>query len=273
MNGMWVHWREYLSEFVGTFLLIFVGLSAVVVNFSAASPMVDLIPHPGARLFLAAAIFAGTGSLFAVSPLGQRSGAHINPSISIGFWLLGRMSLPDVVGYVSAQLAGAILGALALAPAWGEWARAVRFGATVLSEGVSAPEGLLTEVLITFLLVMTILVFLSKERAARWTPLAVWVIVIVVVYFAAPLTGAGLNPARSLGPALAASVWTDHWLYWVGPIVGAGLATGVFRLPAVAKRHRLLCCKLFHPKQVASCSFKGCAYMRPRSGAPGQRAI
>src|SRR5712692_5416382 len=90
-----LHWREWLAEFVGTGLLIVGGLGAVTLDFGSHSPIAPLLPSHSLRLLLTGALFAGTGSLIAVSPLGRISGAHINPAVA--FWLSGKMHRHDVV--------------------------------------------------------------------------------------------------------------------------------------------------------------------------------
>ncbi len=97
-----LHWREYASEFAGTAILMLVGLSAILLGFGAVAPVARVVPDEALRLLLTAAMFAGVGSLVAISPLGQCSGAHINPSISLTFWLMGRMRARDMAAYVVA---------------------------------------------------------------------------------------------------------------------------------------------------------------------------
>lgn len=256
---MKLHWSEYGAELAGTAILLFIGFSAIALNFGVGSPIASIIPPAEVRLLLTAAIFAGTGSLVAISPIGQRSGAHLNPSMSLGFWLLGRMHPYDLFAYILAQLVGAVLGTGAFRLVWGEWAQSIHFGATLLGEGVTVPGGFVTEIGITFVLALTIFVFVSGEKIARWTPLAIWVLIIGIVYIESPITGTSLNPARSFGPALVGNVWQHQWLYWVAPPCGAVLAVLVFRFKGVGQR-QVRCCKLFHPLHPRSCIFKACAY-------------
>src|SRR5512133_3074386 len=125
-----VPWLIFGAEFAGTALLVMVGLSLVILNFGQGSPMVQLIPSAGWRRLITGFLFGTTGALIALSPLGKESGAHINPVVTLGFWLMGKLRTRHALGYMLSQLTGAILGALPLI-AWGEMGRSVAFGATL----------------------------------------------------------------------------------------------------------------------------------------------
>jgi aquaporin Z len=111
-------WPLWCSELVGTAFLVGVGCSFVILDFGARSPVMALLPGAGARRALTGFLFGSVGALVAISPVGKVSGAHINPAVTLAFWLTGRMKARVAVGYVAAQLAGGILGALGLR-AWG----------------------------------------------------------------------------------------------------------------------------------------------------------
>src|SRR5260370_17211264 len=111
-----LHWREWLAEFVGTGLLIVGGLGAVTLDFGSHSPIAPLLPSHSLRLLLTGALFAGTGSLIAVSPLGRVSGAHINPAVTLAFWLSGKIHPPDVVVAMPAQPPPPFLALILLRP-------------------------------------------------------------------------------------------------------------------------------------------------------------
>ena len=97
------HWREWAAELAGTTLLMIGGLSAVTMDFGAHSPVAPLLPSHSLRLLLTSALFAGSGPLVAISPLGRMSGAHLNPAVSLAFWLAGKMHDHDVAAYVLAS--------------------------------------------------------------------------------------------------------------------------------------------------------------------------
>ena len=117
-----LNWEEYFAEALGTAFMIFVGLSAVVFNMGQGLPMEKSIPASSWRLLLTGTVFAGSGSLVAISPLGKLSGGHINPSVSLAFWLQGKMHHCDFIGYVVAQFLGAIAGECLLIVLWRDYA-------------------------------------------------------------------------------------------------------------------------------------------------------
>lgn len=123
-----LHLAEWSCELLGTALLLLGGLSAVCLDFGPHSPLRGLASS--FRLLLTGLLFAGTGSLLAISPLGRRSGAHLNPVVTLAFWTQRKVHPHDLAGYVGAQLLGAVLGTAAVAGLWGGEARAVHLGAT-----------------------------------------------------------------------------------------------------------------------------------------------
>jgi aquaporin Z len=125
----------FLSECIGTGTLVLVGLSLVIVMFGAGSPMAPLLPSEGLRRAITGFLFGTTGALIALSPVGKVSGAHINPVVSVGFRLMGKLNLKVTLVYIIAQLLGAVLGALPLL-AWGGMGRSVAFGAPCREKGI-----------------------------------------------------------------------------------------------------------------------------------------
>ena len=222
------HIPEYIAEFLGTACLIFFGLSAVVFDFGENLPMTHWIPNHSLRLLITGLCFAGTGSLVALSPLGRLSGGHINPSVSLAFWLHGKMRLPDFLGYVIAQMLGGICGAAALAGVWEKHASSVQNGMTLPGVGWSWEAAFLFEVALTGILVGLIFIFVSTRSLVRWTPLMNWLVVATMVWLEAPISGTSLNPARSFGPALITGRWDYQWLYATAPPIGAALAVLLF---------------------------------------------
>ena len=245
-----MHWLEWGAELAGTALLLAVGLSAVCLDFGPGSPMRQLIPGASMRLLVTGLAFAGTGSLVAISPLGRRSGAHLNPAVTFAFWMRGNVHRHDLGGYIAAQLLGAGLGAALVALAWGRTARAVAYGSTVPGAGISPPVAAAIEALMTALLVGVIMGMLSSMRTARWTPLAVWLLVATLVWQGARFTGTGLNPARSLWPNLLAGNLGVYWVYVAGPLAGAASAIGVSHV--VPGHQGPLTAKMFHDPSYPS---------------------
>ena len=240
-----LHWPEYGAELLGTAWLVLLGLSAVVFDFGTGLPVSRLIPDRSARLLITGLLFAGSGSLVAISPLGRLSGAHINPSVSLAFWVQGKMRFYDLVGYVIGQLLGAILGETLLVLIWGGYAASVHNGMTLPGAGYPLWLVFLAEVALTALLVFLIFLFVSSHRLMHWTPLMAWLLIATMVWQEAPISGTSLNPARSLAPALLSWFWTDQWLYCIAPPLGALLAVAAFRLFTASERD-VLTGKLFH---------------------------
>jgi aquaporin Z len=246
-NSGW-HLAEWTCELAGTMYLVFVGLSAVVFDFGTGSSIASTIPSHSVRLLITGLIFAGSGSLVALSPIGRRSGAHLNPSITFAFWCERHLSLGDLAGYVTAQCFGAIAATELLRLAWGRRAASVHFGLTTPGRSLGSWQAVGVEALMTATLVFTIFAFVSSPRTTHWTPLAVWIVVAVLVWQGAPYTGTSLNPARSLGPALVAGRWSDYWIYVVGPLGGALSAVALW----VLVPRTTLTAKLFHDPRYPS---------------------
>ncbi|GAC1461140.1 MAG: aquaporin [Chamaesiphon sp.] len=247
-NFRWLrnlHWAEYGAELLGTAFLVFFGLSAVVFDFAKGLPMEHLIPNQSVRLLITGLLFAGSGSLVAISPLGKLSGAHINPSVSLAFWAQGKMHHHDIGGYIIGQFLGAIIGAMLLVFVWGKYADSVHNGITLPGQAYPLWYVFLAEVFMTFLLVLSIFIFVSSQRLMRWTPLMTWLLVATMVWLEAPISGTSLNPARSIGPDLVTWFWQNQWLYCIAPPLGSMLAVGAFRLLTFGDRD-ILTCKLFH---------------------------
>jgi aquaporin Z len=263
------HWRIWAAEGAGTALLMLGGLSAVALVSGSGSPVAELLRSGSARLLVTGLLFAGCVSLISVSPLGRLSGAHLNPVVTLVFRVLGRVSRQDVAGYLAVQLGGALLGSLAFKLLWGSVARSV--GGGVTHSSVSTPVALGLEAGMTAILVGTILLFVSHERLARWTPLVIWPVITALVWKGAQYTGTSLNPARSEGPAVVFGDLADLWLYFVAPTAGGLAVAALWRLRGPAAGPKTA--KLFHDPRYP-CSLASAmpaappdAPMVPRGGA------
>jgi aquaporin Z len=217
MNRM--RWRLFLSEFTGTAILLFVGLSVVIFMFGDGSPAWTWIPNIKLRQCLTGFLFGSTGGLIALSNVGKISGAHINPAVTLGFWLVRKIDWRTALGYVTAQLAGGIAGSIPLL-AWGALGRSIAFGATIPGAGYSIMDALVGEAITTAALVVTLCVFIAFRHLRRFTPAAIPVLFAIMIPLEADISGTSTNPARSLGPAIVSGEWTAWWVYWVGPIAG-----------------------------------------------------
>ena len=217
-------WKLYLSEFIGTALLIGIGVSFVILDFGKGSPVVSLIPSPGIRRALTGFLFGGTGMLVTFSPVGKWSGAHINPVVTFSFWMKGKINSAMAIGYVIAQFLGAAAGAFPLL-FWGSIGKTVDYGTTIPEKGAAA--AVLGEAATTFCLIAGLFLFLGYKRLRPFTPVLFPFLYAVMVYFEAPISGTSTNPARSFGPSLASGVWSGWWVYWIGPMLGAFIAVSI----------------------------------------------
>jgi aquaporin Z len=240
-HGGW-HWAEWACELAGTAILLLGGLSGLFFSLSPVSPLApstSLSP----RLLVTGLILAATGILVTLSPLGRLSGAHLNPSVSFAFWRRGHMHRADLAGYVIAQLLGAILGTAIARWLWGSNATALGLGATHPGHGISLIAAAAIEAGLTFVLIAGILLAVSSPRTVPFTPAVAWGLVAVLVWQGGSLTGASLNPARSVAPAVLAPHTSGLWAYIVGPIAGSYLAVILY---GALSRLETRTAKLFH---------------------------
>jgi MIP family channel proteins len=216
--------RPLVAELVGTFILVFVGCSVAVAG--ALQRPVAGPPYDS----LAVALAFGIALVAVVAAIGHVSGGHVNPAVTIGQAAIGQFPWRSVPGYLGAQLAGAIIAALAVWLCFGDAARDdANLGATALADGVNVGQGLLTEALITFVLVFVVGLVASDPRvpSARIASIAVGFALAAGVFIGGPLTGGGVNPARALGPMIVSGQLDDFWLYIIGPVIGGLLGAFV----------------------------------------------
>jgi aquaporin Z len=234
------HWAIWSAEFAGTALLVLGALSAVAWVLGDGSPFGSW--STGVRLLLTGVLVGTCFVLIALSPLGRLSGAHLNPAVTLAFFVTRHACRHDLVGYVVAQFLGAFAGGVLFQWLWGDTAQSV--GGGVTHPTVSVGAAVLLEAGMTALLVVVLFGFLSSRRLMRWTPLAVGALIAVLVWRVARSTGTSLNPARSEGPAIAFGDLADLWLYFAAPIVGAVAVAAVWR-SRVVPAHPITA-KVFH---------------------------
>ncbi|MCR5888382.1 aquaporin [Hymenobacter sp. J193] len=225
------HWPYYLAEAAGlAFFVLCAGLLTVLLEHPA-SPLAPWLPmQPVARRALMGLGMALVIVSIVYSPWGKRSGAHINPAVTLAFWQLGKLRTPDAVWYVLAQLAGAVGAAQLLRGSLGRWYAHPAVNFTVTEPGPQGPlVAFWAEFGISFLLMIVLLVALHSGRLKRWTGVVLGLLLAVYIVFETPYSGMSLNPARSLGTALAAGSYQGLWLYWVAPPLATWLATVLFR--------------------------------------------
>jgi aquaporin Z len=242
-NARYLKYRSkfFISEFIGTALLLLVGLSVVIFMFGSGSPMAQLIPSVKVRQLITGFLFGSTGASIALSPIGTVSGAHINPAVTMVFWLYRKIEGRLAITYILAQLTGAIIGCLPLF-VWGQMGRSVAFGATLPGEGFPMQTVLLGEVSTTFTMVSLLVIFIGFRGIRQFTPFMFPILYAIMVPLEAAISGTSTNPARSLGPAIISCHWSGWWIYWIGPVAGALLAS--FACSLLAKR--ITIAKLYH---------------------------
>ena len=208
--------RAYFSEGLGTFILVFIGTGSVIAD-GYSGGAVTLV---GISLAFGLAVFA------MVNALGEVSGAHINPAVTIGLCVAGRAPGSILVPYIASQCAGAICASLLLR---------LMFG-TIHGLGGTAPAGssvlaFTAEVVTTFILMLVILcVTVGAKEKGITAGVVIGGVVAMDILFAGPISGGSMNPARSLGPALAGLELGSLWIYLIAPCVGAGLAAVAVRV-------------------------------------------
>jgi MIP family channel proteins len=211
--------QKLIAEFIGTFALIFFGVGSICAD--------QFLHGAGAPGLFGIAIAHGLAIAIMISALGHISGGHFNPAVSIGFWVTRRLNTVDVLLYWAAQLAGAIAAAYLLKAIIPEetW-RAVALGTPELARDFPRWAAMALEGVTTFFLVLTVFATAVDERGTfrAIAGFGIGLSITIGILVAGPFTGAALNPARALGPALAANHWANHGVYWVGPLAGGFLA-------------------------------------------------
>lgn len=202
--------KKCRAELFGTFALVFAGTGAVVIDQTTGGA----VSHVGIALTFGLAVLA------MIYSVGDISGAHLNPAVTLGFWAARRMPGRSVPGYLASQCAGALLASGLLR---------VMFPANA-TLGATQPAGpvmqsFALEVVLTALLMFVILnVSTGAKEKGLTAGIAVGAVIALEALFAGPISGASMNPARSLAPALVSGHWENVWIYLVAPVLGAGLA-------------------------------------------------
>ena len=212
-------WRRLFSELFGTFLLVFVAVGGPIANARFGGhgiPLAALVIAPG-LMVLAIILFMGTVS-----------GAHLNPAVTIGFMLRGDFPYRRVPLYIIAQFVGAVLATLVLIGLLGTQGTA---GLTLPGPGLSTAAAMAWEALLTLGLVSVILGTASgAQQIGAMAAIGVGSYIALAGLIGAKVSGASMNPARSLGPALVLGNWTSWWAYLAGPLIGAAVAVGFARI-------------------------------------------
>lgn len=203
--------NKYASEYIGTFALVFAGTGAIVINDVSG----------GAITHLGVALVFGLIVMTMIYALGEISGAHLNPAVSFGFWLAKRLPLKELVGFVISQVLGACTASLALRAVFPQHGT---LGATA-PHLISPASCFILEAILTFFLMFVIIhVSQGAKEKGLMAGVAVGGMVALEAIFAGPVTGASMNPARSLAPAIVSGHLEFLWVYLTAPFMGAALA-------------------------------------------------
>lgn len=246
------HWPEYLMEAaeLGIFMLSACLFTALLQH--PASPVHSLFPGPFLRRALTGIAMGGTAIALVFSPWGKQSGAHFNPSVTLTFLRLKKIRPWDAFFYVSAQFAGGVLGVLVASRLLGKVIAhpSVRYAATTPDAGVKT--ALVAEVLISFLLFLTVLAVSNHQTLNRYTGLFSGALVAAYITLESPLSGMSMNPARSFGSAFPAGLFNGLWIYFVAPPIGMLLAAEVYvRL----RSPKNVYCAKYHHQNGKRCIF------------------
>ena len=207
--------KRGLSEMIGTFALVFIGTGSIIVNDITGG----MISHLGVALAF------GLTVMTMIYALGDVSGAHLNPAVSMGFWVAKRLPRRELVVYLLGQFSGAILASLLLKAIF-----TAHEGLGVTQPTAGIPQSFVLEVVLTFFLMFVILgVATGAKEKGIMAGVAVGAVVCLGALFGGPVSGASLNPARSLAPALVTGALASVWLYLLAPCVGSGLAVSACR--------------------------------------------
>lgn len=207
--------RRYVAEFLGTFALVAIGAGAAMV-----AARTNAFGHEGVALAFGLAV------TIIVATTGHLGGAHVNPAVTIGFWLMRRFPGSEVGPYVAAQCAGAIAASAMLG-----WLLGPIGGYAETIPRLPLLQAFVIEMGYTGLLGFVIMGVATDERAApAIAPFAIGATIFAGALVTGPLTGGSFNPARTLGPSVVGGIWTAHWLYWAGPTLGAVLGMRLYEL-------------------------------------------
>ncbi|KAG6543019.1 hypothetical protein Mapa_015515 [Marchantia paleacea] len=217
--------KAVFAEFIATFLFVFIGVGSCIAHSKLNAGPLD------AAALVCIAIAHGLAIVVTVAATAKISGGHVNPAVTFGLAVGGHITVIRAAFYWIAQLLGATLAAYLLKGVILTTGLSLPLHA--LGDGVSVTGGLVLEIVLTFALVFVIYATAVDGKRGEIgivAPLAIGFTVLANHFIGVPFTGASMNPARSFGPAFAAMDFHNHWIYWVGPLLGGGLAGVAYEL-------------------------------------------
>jgi aquaporin Z len=240
-----VHWREYLIEAAALATFMMSAATMTVAIEHPASPLRALVGDAIARRMLMGIAMGLTAAAIIYSRWGRRSGAHLNPAVTLTFFRLGKISGRDALAYGIAQFLGGIIGISVASLALLRWIAdpAVNYIATAPGP-FGAGVAFAAEATISFVLMLVVLSVSSQPRLSPFTGAVVAILVATFITFEAPFSGMSMNPARTLAPDVIGGLWRGLWIYFVAPPLGMLMAAEVFL--RVRGRLAVRCAKLHH---------------------------
>jgi aquaporin Z len=245
LSAIHSHWPEYLMEaaLLGSFMISACVFAALLEHPS--SPLQRSIDSAIVRRALMGMAMACTLVAIVYSPWGKRSGAHLNPAVTVTFLVLGKVKGWDAVFYSASQFAGGVAGVLLADIAIGPPLRHAVVNYAVTIPGPAGPAmAFWVEMLICSMMMAVILVSSNRKELSRWTGLFAAALLAAYITLAAPISGVSLNPARTLGSAYSAGEWTAIWVYFTAPPLAMLLAGQVYRM--CCGQRSIFCAKLHH---------------------------
>jgi aquaporin Z len=256
MRSLKTHWPEYLIETFGLGAFMVAAGTVVTASEIDASPIKHYIANPFLRRIPIGMAMGLTAVALIYSPWGKRSGAHLNPAVTLTFFRLGKLTSCDAFFYVLAQFIGGVIGVVLVAAVLG-----MLFTEPPVSYVVTVPgqQGIaiafMAEFLMSFGLMFMVLLTANTNRLAKFTGLFAGLLVATYIILEAPISGMSINPARTFASALPSQIWTAFWVYYFAPTLGMLFAAEVYlRYP---KRAKIICGKLC-PNSETPCICKGC---------------
>ena len=252
------HWPEYLMEAAELGVFMFSACAFTVLLYHPSSPLAQTIHDGLLRRLLMGTAMGATAIAIIFSPLGQRSGAHFNPSVTWTFFRLGKIEAGDAAFYTLFQFAGGITGVMLASLAFRRLVahQAVNYAVTL--PGSDGPlVALFAEIIISFILMSVVLKVSNTKRLARWTGVFAGALVATYITIESPISGMSMNPARTLSSAVGAKVWMSLWIYFVAPPIGMLLAAEVYKRLHTGRP--VACAKLHHHNNqrcIFRCNFE-----------------
>lgn len=248
------HWPEYLMEAVGLGVFMISACAFTVLLNHPSSPAAQFVANEAARRVLMGTAMGLTAVAIIFSPFGKRSGAHINPAVTLTYFRLGKIEPWDAAFYTLFQFTGGIAGVLVASLLLSNLIahQSVNYAATVPGPTGSLPA-FLAEMMISFILMSVILVVSNTERLGRWTGLFAGALIATYISVESPISGMSMNPARTFGSAASAHLWTALWIYFTAPPIGMLLAAEIYKR---LKSDREVACAKLHHHNNTRCIFR-----------------